>query len=201
MRETIVKASMASALIIMLAAPCALARGGGSAESGPGMGGRESGQERPMGPEGEKRMRESVRPHMRASETQRTRFSTSKESGRNIRVMAREMSEAANGPGFTAARSRETAARIKSEIRRMNEEHHQFMQTLSEEQREGLKGPLGEIKRLQYRVNSLMDRVEQEIAKDNPAPDRIAKHAREMEEAMFQWQKAYRRMGTDMGIQ
>jgi deoxyadenosine/deoxycytidine kinase len=43
--------------------------------------------------------------------------------------------------------------------------------------------------------------MDKELGQSNPDRKRLEKRAREMEKAMKEWQKQYRKMGSDMDIQ
>jgi len=56
------------------------------------------------------------------------------------------------------------------------------------------------MEKAQERVQTQLQFMDREMEQANPDAKRLEKQAREMEKAMKEWQKQYRGMGSDMGI-
>lgn len=83
----------------------------------------------------------------------------------------------------------------------MQQEHDRFMNGLSDEQRAGMQGRTRSMDQARDRLNNRVQQLDDELAKPEPDRKRMREHATEVEKAMKEWQKQYRNMGSDMGIE
>jgi DNA repair exonuclease SbcCD ATPase subunit len=199
MRKTI----LALAAIVSLAVSPTLyaQRGGGGGMQGQrptATGQQRSGQRGEMGRQTGTRDQERQRIH--ATDQQRDQYRTCTQSADRVRTQACDMAQAAKG-GVNNEKFRQQHAQLRSEVQTMQQEHDRFMQGLSEEQRAALHDRIRKMDRVRDRVNTRLQEMDQELSQANPDTKRVARRAREVEKATNEWQKQYRNLGTDMGIE
>ncbi|MEJ2183925.1 MAG: hypothetical protein P8Y66_10455 [Nitrospirota bacterium] len=176
-------------LALLLAVPAsALARGGGGPSEGaggmggPGMGGMHEERGGPMQGQG-----------MGMTSRQQGHFRSWSDMGRQVRSEAGALGEAARKGGLRGEEGRKLLQSLSGHVRQMQEEHRHFAESLNDAQRERVRRHLQNMERIRRRVEDRMQMVQQEMDRGGQG-DRIAGHARQMEQDMDAWQREHREM-------
>jgi chromosome segregation ATPase len=197
--------------LLLAAAPVVAAqgrggKGGGSQHQGPPSGqpeqppymGQHGGQQ---GQGQQQSTRNQERQQIHATDQQRGQYENCTKSTNRVRTQAHKMADAAKGGGANNAEFREQHQQLQNEIRTMQQENDRFMNSLSNEQRAGMEYRIRSMDQARTRLNNQMQQLDEELAKPEPDRKRIREHATDVEKEMKEWQRKYRDMGSDMGIQ
>ncbi len=198
-----------AALLCLCVAPALLAQGrGGQGQRGQqGQGPRATGQQQRGGQQQQQQQgqqtqtREQQRQRIHVTDQQRNQFRTCTLSADRVRTQARQMAQAAKGGGANNPEFRQQHQQLREQIRMMQQEHDRFMNGLSEQQRDQLQDRIRKMDQARERVHTQSQALDQEIGQPNPNGGRLEKRAREMEKATKEWQKQYRTMAEEMGIE
>jgi dsDNA-specific endonuclease/ATPase MutS2 len=169
------------------------------------MGGAQGQRPTTMGqaqsPRGEKvGLSEQQRQRIRASDQQRNQYRTSTQAANRVRTRAREMARAATGSGFNPEAFRQLRAQLQNEISLWQQEHEQFMATLTEEQQTATRERDREMDKEIEELNVWAEAMDEELKQESPDPKQLAKQAREIEKATKNWQEQNRQLGSDLSI-
>jgi hypothetical protein len=75
-----------------------------------------------------------------------------------------------------------------------------MMQGLNGDQRDFVQKRSRTMQQIQSRINTRLQEMGQELAKDNPDQKRISMMAREVERDMNRWKNEHRQIGEDLGL-
>ncbi len=81
----------------------------------------------------------------------------------------------------------------------MQQEHEQLMSGLSTQQQEAMQSRIQNMQQIRERVDNHLQQVNTALNQDNPDASLVRQQARDMEQAMKEWQKQYRKMQSEMG--
>jgi chromosome segregation ATPase len=205
------RALIFAAALLLAAAPVVVAQGRGGKGGGGQHQGQPSGQQGQQPDMGQRGGQQGQgqqqgtgaqqRQQIHATNQQRGQYENCTQSSDRVRTQAHKMADAAKGGGANNAEFREQHQQLRNEIRTMQQENERFMNGLSDEQRAGMQDRTRSMDQARDRLNNRMQQLDEEIAKPEPDRKRIGAHVTEVEKAMKEWQKQYRNMGSDMGIQ
>jgi chromosome segregation ATPase len=139
------------------------------------------------------------RDRIRATDRQRDQIRTCDQSMDRVRTRARDMAKAAGGKNFDAEQARQQRTQLRNEVRTMEQEHARLMQGLGAEQREAAQEQIRTMDQNRERIHTRLQEMDRELAGEGPNGKRVAEQARAIEREMKQWQKANRKMATEMG--
>jgi len=196
---------MVAGVLLLALSPVLWAQRGGGARGG-GMGGpqgqRPTTMGQPQGSRGEKvGLSEQQRQRIRANDQQRNQYRTSTQAANRVRTRAREMARAAKGSGFNSEAFRQLRAQLQNEISLWQQEHEQFMATLTEEQQSATQERDREMDKELEELNVWAEAMDEELKQESPDPKQLAKQAREVENATKNWQEQNRQLGSDLSIE
>ncbi len=209
-RLTLVVVPILTLIFVLSPAVIVFARGGGGGGGSGGHGGgghmgeghgRSSGTSS-MGHRGDKAETRTQHSHwIGGTEERHQRYQTCLESAQRVRHGARNMSQAAKDLTFSQDQVRRQHEQLRSQIRTMEEEHQQFMGTLSNSQRKQMRDRIQKMDRARNGVNTHFQRMDQEISRPNFDRKHIAQQVGDMDKSMKEWQKQYQKVGSDLGVE
>jgi hypothetical protein len=135
-----------------------------------------------------------------ATEQQHSQYRTCVHSAERVRSRAREMTEAAKGKAFNREQAHQFREHLRNEIQTMEQNHQQFVEGLSQEQRTHIRDRLREMDRTRERVNAHLQTIDQELRQGEFNGKRVANQAGEIEKAMKAWNQQYQNVGSDLGV-
>ena len=196
---------MVAGVLLLALSPVLWAQRGGGARGG-GMGGpqgqRPTTMGQPQGPRGEKvGLSEQQRQRIRANDQQRNQYRTSTQAANRVRTRAREMARAAKGSGFNSEAFRQLHTQLQNEISVWQQEHEQFMATLTEEQQTATQERDREMDKELEELDVWAEAMDEELKQESPDPKQLTKQAREVENATKNWQEQNRQLGSDLSIE
>lgn len=130
---------------------------------------------------------------------QQTRYQDCLDAASQARTQAQEISKRAKGKSFDADQARWQRDRLREHVRIMEQEHERVMQGVTQEQRERMEKRIREMDQSRERIETQLKAMDQELSGD-PDRDRIAEQARETAKAIKDWQKNYRVVAREAGL-
>lgn len=189
----------------VLAVPLVSAQGkGGGGQGRPQGEGQGQGQGQAQGQQGQQGRGSEMgkgtmqRDRIRATDQQRDQIRTCDQSMDRVRTRARDMAQASAGKNFNADQARQQRNQLRNEVQTMEQEHARLMQGMSGEQREAFQSQIRSMEQNRERIHTRLQEMEQELAGAGPNGNRVAEQARAVEREMKEWQKANRKMATEM---
>lgn len=146
------------------------------------------------------RVRQRDRLHTMVTDQQRTQYRTCDQLADRVRTRARDMSRTAAGKQLNAEAMRQDRNQLQEQIRTMDQEHQRMMEGLSSDQRGFVQNRSRTMEQIQSRINTRLQEMDQELAKDNPDQKRLSNLAREVERDMNRWRNEHRQVGDDLGL-
>jgi uncharacterized phage infection (PIP) family protein YhgE len=189
-------------VVLLLATPTAYGRGGGRGvgghESGGHRGGERSSGMDQQGSEVSSKMHR--RQHIQATKEQHSQYRNCVQSAERVRSRAREMTQAAKGKAFNREQAQQYREQLQNEIQMMEQNHQQFVEGLSEEQRAQIRGRVWKMDKARERLNAHLQTMDQELNQGEFNGKGVAKQAGEIEKAMKEWNKQYQKVASDLGV-
>ena len=168
--------------------PEILARGG---QQGGGSGGGQGGSGQTW--------RTQARIH--ATSAQRGQFQAACAAGTQARQQVRSMVKSQEGTGANPGQARAQRDQLADSVRTIDEDHRRLVVSLDAQQRYALQDRVRETNRLVGEVDERHRVLDRALA--DPASDsrEISERAKHLDRAMKDWQKQYRKLGSEMGAE
>ncbi len=161
---------------------------------GPGFGqGQGQGQ---TGAQAGNTQREQKRIH--ATKQQRDQIRTCDRAADSIRKQARSMAKN-TGKKYSAAEANQQRNQIRDQIRTMDQEHERLMNGLDATQQQAWQGQIREMNQLRQQLNLRQQQMDTELGSPNPDANRVAEHAREIEQTMNSLRAQYHALASEAG--
>lgn len=181
--------------VLLLAAMTAAAQGHGSGQQksrgASGKGAQSGNVEQGRG--------NTQREHLQVTEQQRDRYRTCTQTAERIRQRAREIASA-NPRTFDSDKARRQRDQIREELQRMDQEHLQLMQVLNEAQRTQAERYASTMEKAREHVRTHLKELDEELSGTTISQVQVNQSARELEQAMKEWQKRHREMASQIGL-
>ena len=186
--------------IFLLSLSMAFPQGrGGRQSQGQGQGqGPGVGQGQGQGPAGAQvgnTQREQKRIH--ATKQQRDQIRTCDRAADSIRKQARTMAKN-TGKKYSAAEANQQRNQIRDQIRTMDQEHERLMNGLDATQQQAWQEQIREMNQLRQQLNLRQQQMDSELRSPNPDANRVADHAREIEQTMNSLRTQYRGLSSQV---
>ncbi len=147
------------------------------------------------------RLHDQDRLRLHATSAQKQQYNVAKSTTTQSRNMAKEMRKNAQGNGFNSAKARQQHLQLQQQVQTMQQEHARLMQGMTGEQASAVRTRTEEMNRIQERLNTRLQSMQNELQNQNPDRKRVAEHARAMENDMVRWQEQHRNMASTLGLQ
>jgi hypothetical protein len=208
--RTMKRKLMISAMVIMLSAPSVLlaqrgGRGGGGQGSGgqQGQGAPPTTEQRGGGQQGQQGSRtgqqtgsrDQQKKGIHTTDKQRDQYKTC------LRKQSAEMSQRTQGSNFDLSQAREQRDRVREETRILMEEHDRFMKGLSGEQRSVMGDEIQKMDKSREELKARLQAMDRELDQAKTDRNRINERARELNEAVREFQKQHRAIGSQMDVE
>ena len=117
-----------------------------------------------------------------------------------IRTRARALAGAAAQGNGDPGRNRATAAQIGDQVQTMLRQHDRLMEGLSPQQQFWLEDQKRDLARQRDRIQERLRELSAAVQDARPDPKRISDRAGGLAAEMERWERQYRQMGADMGV-
>lgn len=134
-----------------------------------------------------------------ATDQQRQQFETCDQSMDRVRTQARDMARSKDR-AFNVDAARQQRDQLRDRVANMQQEHERLMQGLGTEQQSAVQARVRAMQQIQERMNTRLQRMDQELAKAQPSGKAFRAEARLMQREMNNWENQYRGMGADLGL-
>lgn len=207
---------MISAMVILLSAPSVLfAQRGGQGGGGQGRGGQQgqgaptTTQQRGGGQQGsqgsqtgqQSGSRDQQQKGIHTTDKQRDQYKTCTDSADRLRKQSSEMSKRTQGSNFDLSQAREQRDRVREDTRILMEEHDRFMKGLSGEQRSVMGDEIQKMDKSRGELKTRLQAMDREVDQAKTDRNRINERARELNEAVQEFQKQHRAIGSQMDVE
>lgn len=206
--KTFTRAFTLIAVILLLAATSAEAKGrGGSNGAGNGGAAGSTFQKGAGGPQGQQAGGRGAgtasqdRSHQRlhVPDPQRGQYQDCTAAGDRMRQQGRELSKAAGGSGWSAAEARRQQDQVRQHAEAAFRQHDRLMGGLGASARGALQDRTRTLDRDRDRIQTHLRALDGQLASPNPDQGNLRAEARKLNQAMKAWQKHYRQLGNDLG--
>lgn len=184
-------------ILCLSLAPALWAQGhGGQSRGGPRQGPSATSQQQ-GGQRGGMQQQDRQRTHTTTHD--RTRYQNCLDAAAQARTQAQEIAKRAQGKSFDPDQARWQRDRLREHVRILEQEHERVMQGVTQEQRQRLEKRIQKMDQSRERIEAQLKAMDQELS-GNPDRNRIAEQARETERAIKEWQKNYRTVAKEAGL-
>lgn len=133
---------------------------------------------------------------LQLSSAQQNRLRTCDQAMKKIRTQARDLSRSAGKQGLSARTTGSYRNQLKQSTQLMNREHTRLM-TANKNADPALQNQLKNLEQSRQRLQTRLDRLDQELNRSPVDAARIRDRARAVEQAATDWQKKVRRLSDD----
>lgn len=189
-KRTIVTIAFAALLAF---SPEVLARGG---QQGGGSGG---GQGQGQGTQARQTQRTQARVH--ATSAQRGQFQAACANGTQARQQVHSIARSQKKSGADTGQARAQRGSLRENVRTIDQEHRRLVEGLDAEQQYALQDRVRETNRLVKEVDERHRSLDRALADPSTDSREISERAKELDRAMKEWQKEYRKLGSEMGVE
>lgn len=177
-------------------------QGGGSAGQG-SQGGRGAGAGQQQGQAAGTRSRQAQRSQARvqATSTQRNQYQAACAGATQARQQVQSMIRTQKKTAGDTSQARAHRDRLAESVRTIEREHRQLVGSLDGQQQDALQERVRSTERSLAEMNERYRSLDRAL--EDPSTDGavITERARELDRAMKSWQKEYRKLGSEMGVE
>lgn len=147
------------------------------------------------------RQAQRTQARIHATSAQRGQYQAACAAGTQARKQVRSMVKSQKGTGASPSQARTQRDQLADSVRTIDRDHRRLVEGLDAQQRYALQDRVRETNRLVGEVDERHRSLDRALADPTSGSREISERAKQLDRAMKDWQKQYRKLGSEMGTE